>query len=287
MIMGGKFLLLALLIPASNAADCSADKNNGFEKAECGSGDSKICCHPVQEACITATPKGADEIFECSANRALYGMKPVKIFIIPICSGIFLLATFILMAKAVKTMKPRPAISVLCLVQTLLAVLVVLSPLWKFALYAAFVAVIVFYTTKAKRNQWVLLVLITVQIFNLLAAIGAYGASGTFVPVGLLSSDNVMSWGTGMIDSGAQAGAVCSAYYGNYFNVESVELQDEGADPLVMFHGLCSDGWLAVVFSAIMAKAVIQLFMLLLSMQLLDERLGGQVQEDKELKAAP
>merc|ERR1719261_1034781 len=76
--MGSKLFFLALLIAASNAKqDCSADKNNGFELSECGDGDTKICCHPTQQVCLSGTPKGGDEKFECSANRALYGMKVV------------------------------------------------------------------------------------------------------------------------------------------------------------------------------------------------------------------
>lgn len=283
MFMGAKLLLVALLIPASNAADCSGDANNGFETTECGSGDTMICCHPAQHVCLSGTPKDGDEEFECSENRALYGMKVVQVLIIPICSCAFLLAAFIVMAKQVKAMKPKPALACLCLVQTLLAFLCVFSPVWKFALYSALVAVIVFYTTKEKRNKWILLVIIALQIFNLLATIGAYGASGTFVPMGLLSADNVKSWDSGMIDSIAMSGADCSSLYGNFFNVETVELRNEGADPAVMTHGYCSATWLATVGAAIMAKAVFQLVMLLLSMQLLDGQLGSQ--EDQQLKA--
>jgi hypothetical protein len=166
------------------------------------------------------------------------------------------------------------------MVQTLLAILVVFSPMWKFALYSAFVAVIVFYMMKVKGNKWVLLAIIALQIFNLVATIGAYGTSGTFVPIGLLSADNVKSWETGAID---YAGSGCSAYYGNFFNVESVELQNEGADPLVKFQGYCGDSWLATVVATVAVKAVIQLFMLVLSTQLLGNQLGGQ--ESDELKA--
>jgi len=280
--MAAKLLLLALLIPVSHADDkCSADKNNGFEYAECGNDKAKLCCHPTQQVCLSGTPKGGDETFECSSNRALYGMKVVTVLIIPICSCVFLLAAFIIMAKQVKMMKPKPALALLCLVQTLLAFLVVFSPVWKFALYSAFVAVIVFHMSKVNRNKWVLLAIIILQIFNLVATIGAHGTSGTFVPFGLFSADNVKSWEKGAIDS-VTPGAGCSAYYGNFFNVESVELQNEGADPLVKFHGYCGDNWLAVVGATIAVKTVIQLMMLVLSLQLLGAQLGGQ---EAELKA--
>jgi hypothetical protein len=209
-------------------------------------------------------------------------MKVVTVFIIPICSCVFLLAAFAIMFKQtqVKNVKPRPWLALLCMAQTLLAILVVFSPMWKFALYSAFVAVIVFYMMKVKGNKWVLLAIIALQIFNLVATIGAYGTSGTFVPMGLLSADNVKSWETGVID---YAGSGCSAYYGNFFNVESVELQNEGADPLVKFQGYCGDSWLATVVATVAAKAVIQLFMLVLSTQLLGNQLGGQ--ESDEMKA--
>lgn len=153
--------------------------------------------------------------------------------------------------------------------------------LWKFALYSAFVAVMVFYIMKVDRNKWVLLAIIILQICNLVATIGAYGTSGTFVPLGLLSADNVKSWEVGAIDAVAP-GATCSAYYGNFFNVESVELQHEGHDPLVKFTGYCSDNWMTTVGSTIAAKTMIQLFMLMCSLQLLGAQLGGQ---DDQLKA--
>merc|ERR1719379_2797633 len=116
-------------------------------------------------------------------------------------------------------MKPKPVLSLLCLVQTLLAFLVVFSPLWKFALYSAFIAVIVFHMMNVKGNKWVLLALIVLQIFNLLATMGAYGTSGTFVPLGLLSADNVKSFEQGAIDAATFSSMGCSAYYGNYFNL--------------------------------------------------------------------
>jgi hypothetical protein len=131
--MGAKLLLVALLTVATNAKqDCSADKNNGFELSECGSGDTTICCHPTQQVCLSGTPKGGDEQFECSANRALYGMKVVTVLIIPICSCIFLLAAFIIMFKQVKGVSPKPPLALLCLAQTILSVLVVFSQWWKF-----------------------------------------------------------------------------------------------------------------------------------------------------------
>jgi len=287
--MAAKLLFLALLISASNAQqDCSADKNNGFELSECGNGDTKICCHPTQQVCLSGTPKDGDEKFECSANRALYGMKVITVLIIPICSCIFLLAAFIIMCKQVKTQSPKPRLALLCLAQTLLSVLVVFSIWWKFALYSAFVAVIVFYMMKVKGSKWVLLTIIALQIFNLLATIGAYSTSGTFVPLGLLSADNVKSFEAGAIDAATTIGTsdVCSGYYGNFFNVESVELANEGADPLVKFSGYCSDGWLTTIAATIAVKAVLQLFMLLLSLQMLGDQLGGADAVD-QLKAAP
>jgi len=201
----------------------------------------------------------------------------VTVLIIPVCSCIFLLAAFIIMAKQLKNVKPKPWLALLCLVQTLLAFLVVFSPMWKFALYSAFVAVIVFHMMKVKGNKWVLLTIVVLQIFNLLATVGAYGTSGTFVPLGLLSADNVKSWEMGAID---YAGAGCSEYYGNFFNVEEVELQNEGADPLVKTTGYCGDTWLATVRAVFAANTVVQLVMLVLSVQLLGVQLGGSEVSD-------
>merc|ERR1719421_2459047 len=121
--------------------------------------------------------------------------------------------------KAAGPIRQAPALAVLCLCQTLLSVLVVFSMWWKFALYSAFMAVIVFHMMKVKGNKWVLLTILVLQIFNLVATLGANGTSGTFVPLGLLSADNVKSWETGAID---YTGAGCSEYYGNYFTLASV-----------------------------------------------------------------
>merc|ERR1719217_220356 len=119
------------------------------------------------------------------------------------------------MVKQVKGINPKPPLALLCLAQTLLSVLIVFSMWWKFALYSAFVAMIVFYMMKVTGNKWVLLVIIVLQIFNLLATIGAYGTSGTFVPLGLVSADNVKSWEAGAIDAAiASSSSGCSAYYG-------------------------------------------------------------------------
>jgi len=280
--MSAKFLFLALLTVATNAKqDCSGDKTNGFEYSECGSGDTTICCHPTQQVCLSGTPKGGDEAFECSANRALYGMKVVTVLIIPIVSCIFLLAAFIIMFKQVKGVSPKPKLALLCLAQTILSILVVFSQSWKFALYSAFVAVIVFHMMKVKGSKWVLITIIVLQVFNLLATIGAYGTSGTFVPLGLLSADNVKSYEVGQIDAAMAAQAGCSAYYGNFFNVEAVEYANEGHDPMVKFSGYCSDGWVTTVAAVIAVKTVFQLFMLVISVQMLGTQLGGADQAEE------
>jgi len=280
--MSAKFLFLALLTVATNAKqDCSGDKTNGFEYSECGSGDTTICCHPTQQVCLSGTPKGGDEAFECSANRALYGMKVVTVLIIPIVSCIFLLAAFIIMFKQVKGVSPKPKLALLCLAQTILSILVVFSQSWKFALYSAFVAVIVFHMMKVKGSKWVLITIIVLQVFNLLATIGAYGTSGTFVPLGLLSADNVKSYEVGQIDAAMAAQAGCSAYYGNFFNVEAVEYANEGHDPMVKFSGYCGDGWVTTVAAVIAVKTVFQLFMLVISVQMLGTQLGGADQAEE------
>jgi len=289
MAMVAKLFALALLIAGTLGQDakkknatapaadkCSADNNNGFALSDCGNDKVKLCCHPTRQVCLSGTPKDKDEQFECSANRALYGMKIVTVFIIPICSLVFLLGVFIIMLKQVKLLDVKPILLWLCLAQTLLAMLVVFSPLWKFALYSAFVAVMVFFMGQVKGKKWITIGIMVLQLFNLLATIGAYGTSGVFVPLGLLSEDNVKSWESGITDMKTQMkGAGCSGYYGNYFNVESVELNAEGADPEVKFHGFCSDSWMTTVSAVVMGKAVIQLFMLVLSLRLVVAELDG------------
>jgi len=142
----------------------------------------------------------------------------------------------------------------------------------------------VFYMGQVKGQKWVTIGIIVLQLFNLLATISAYGTSGVFVPLGLLSEDGVKSWEFGMIDMATQTkGSICSGYYGNYFNVESVELNAEGADPEVKFHGFCSDSWMTTVGAVVMCKAVIQLFMLVLSLRLFVAEVDGGEQNMKDL----
>merc|ERR1711904_565744 len=159
---------------------------------------------------------------------------------------------------------------------TLLAMLVVFSQGWKFALYSAFVAVMVFFMGQVKGKKWITIGIMVLQLFNLLATIGAYGTSGVFVPLGLLSEDNVKSWESGIIDMKTKmTGPGCSGYYGNYFKVESVELKAAGADPEVKSYGFCSDSWMTTVGAVVMCKAVTQLFMLMLSLRLFVAELDG------------
>jgi hypothetical protein len=286
-----QLFFIALLISATNAEQdpCSADKNNGFELSSCGEGGNKVCCHPVQQVCLSGKPKEGDEQFECSSNRAFYGMKVVTVLIIPICSCIYLLVAAGIMISNSRKLKHhgrRWELALLCSAQAILSIFVVFSMWWKFALYSSFMAVIVFYMMQVKGHTWVLVTIVVLQIFNLLATLGAYGTSGTFVPLGLLSADNVKSFEQGAIDAAIASSTGCSAYYGNYFTVESVELMNEGADPLVKYYGYCGDGWMVTVAAFIAFKAVIQLFMLVLSLQLLGKRLGHDVSDHRELKSS-
>jgi len=255
-------LALCILSSPVSGADCGGDKNNGFELAECGSGKTAICCHPTQEVCLSGKPKDGDEQFACSSNRALYGKRLVKVFIIPICAELFLAFLFIHMFKIVRPLKPKPPIGMLCIVQTILAMLVVLSPVWKFGLYSAFLGALVFHVVNGKDvPRWVSGAIITLQFFNVLAITGAIGTTnGVFIPLGVLAADNVPSWAAGVIDS-VSAGAACSAAYDNYFTLENVELAAEGADPKQGFHGLCIDNWIATVNTVVAVKMVVQLIM--------------------------
>merc|ERR1719498_1408577 len=66
--------------------DCSASAkgNNGFGKTDCGSKPKK-CCHPVREKCVGPHKPKAGKVdqYVCSANRALFGTKMVKVVFIP------------------------------------------------------------------------------------------------------------------------------------------------------------------------------------------------------------
>jgi len=272
-------LALATCILASpvSSADCGGDKNNGFDLSECGSGDKAICCHPTREVCLSGQPKEGDEVWECSSNRALYGTRFVKVIMIPICALLFLVFLLVHMCRMVKPMKPKPIIAVLCIVQTILAAIVVLSPVWKFGVYSAFLSVLVFHVTNGQASKWAIGIIITLQFFNVLAITGAVGTTnGVFIPLGFLAADNVPSWAAGIVDS-LSPGAACSAAYENYFNLESVELGAEGADPSEKFHGLCTDTWTALVNTVVAVKMVIQLIMTTLCARLLVAQLPGKM----------
>jgi len=217
---------------------------------------------------------------KCSTQRKLTGMKTVKVIIIPLCCTGFLITAFAIMAKHfIVIFKNKvvydTALAVLCLVQTFLSILLVFSPIWKFALYSALIAITVFYMMKVKVHcKWVLLAIATLQLFNLLATTGAYDTSGTFVPFGLLSADNVKSWKTGVLDMDLDTD--CSNYYKNFFDLDTVEKKAEGADPMKEKDGYCTESWLAAVTSFIAMQAMLQLIMLMLTLQRLGAKLSKQ-----------
>jgi len=273
-------LVLATCILSSpvSCADCDGDKNNGFDLSECGSGDKAICCHPSRQVCLLGTPLDGDEEAECSSTRALYGTRFVKVIAIPICALVLLVFLLIHMCKLLKPIKPKPPVAVLCVVQTVLAMLVVLSPVWKFGLYSAFLSALVFHVIKDQQQlpKWAFGIIIALQFFNILAITGAVGTTnGVFIPLGFLAADNVPSWGAGIIDS-LSAGAACSGAFENYFDLATVELRNEGADPEQKFHGLCTDSFIGAVNVVVAVKMVIQFIMTALCAKLFVGQLSGQ-----------
>jgi len=242
------------------------DSNNGFAKKECGSGDQKRCCHPKTEVCVGPfKPKKGKDQYVCSKNQALHGPKIVKVVMWPMCSVILLVAFVVHMALPLKTMKPKPIVPMLCIVQTVLAIFVCLSEVWKFAVYSAFLNVLVYHAALNQKAlpKWAFSLVVALQFFNVIAILGA--ASGTtngiFVPMGVLAADGgTSSWTKGMVDYFA-GGETCSKYYDNYYTLESIQISKEGADPNVKYYGLCSDEWVSCVMTFITVKMVIQSIM--------------------------
>jgi len=269
--MSLRAVLLLCCISCALAGKCDADENNGFAMSECGSeGDAGYsCCHPKRQVCLSGTPKDGKETFACSSNRALYGMKVVKVIIIPALSLVFLVFLLVTMLRVLKGMQPKPALSILCILQVVCAAIVVMSTMWKFALYSAFLSAAVFYFMKEKANKWVIIALVTLQFFNVVAINGVVDkANGVFIPMGFLAADNVPSWEKGILDK-IPAGAACSAAYDNYYSLEDVELKNEGSDSQEKYHGVCTADWLGVVGGFVTAKMVIQFIMTVLSLRML------------------
>merc|ERR1719478_250007 len=264
----------------SGAAKCGAGDNNGFEKAKCGSADQEKCCHPSRETCLTGTPKGGKEQASCSKSRALYGTRLTKVIIIPACSELFLVFLLIHMIKTIKTVpKPKPTVAILCIVQTILSTIVVVSEAWKFALYSAFLSLVVFHATlnQSQLPKWAWGGVVALQFFNVLAIVsGNSGATnGVFLPLGIFAADATTSSTTGMIDT-LKAGAQCSTSFEDYFTLDAVEIGAEAADPEQKYFGLCTDDFIACVVTFVAVKMVIQLIMTALCAKLFAAQLAGK-----------
>jgi len=272
-----------LFSPVSGAAKCAAGDsgNNGFERAKCGSGDQEKCCHPSREVCLTGTPKGGKEQSVCSKSRALYGTRLTKVIIIPLCCEVFLFFLLVHMCRSLKAVpKPKPTIAMLCVVQTVLSMIVVLSECWKFAVYSAFLSVLVFHATLNQKQlpKWAWGGIVALQLFNVLAIMGGNGGAtnGVFLPLGVFAADgSTTSWTKGMIDS-LSAGEQCSKAFENYFTLETVEINHEAADPEQKYHGLCTDAFITCVVTFVAVKMVIQLVMTVLCAKMFAVQLAGK-----------
>merc|ERR1719174_1466691 len=176
--------------------------------------------------------------------------------------------------------KPRPTVALLCLLQTLLSTVIVLSSAWKFGLYSAFLSLVVFHATlnQAQLPKWAWGGVVALQLFNVLAIVGGNGGAtnGVFLPLGVFAADGgATSWTTGMIDSLA-AGATCSTGFEDYFTLDAVEIGAEAADPEEKFFGLCTDGFIGAVVTFVAIKMVIQFIMTVLCAKLFATLLAGK-----------
>jgi hypothetical protein len=266
----------------SGTVTCTADKNNGFAKKECGAkGDpGHTCCHATRQVCVSGKAKLAKKTsYACSKNRALYGLKLVKVVFIPAFSLGVCVFMLLFMLKGLKAMgRKPPALYVLCVLQVVFAAIVCCSSMWKFALYSAFLAFATFHFMREFANKWVVMTFIALQFFNVVAMNGAVDkANGIFLPLGFLAADNVASWEKGILADKLETGAGCTKAFDNYFTLEGVEIAHEGRDPDEKYFGFCTDAFLGTVGVFLGAKMMTQFIMIALSFGLLIPKLNGSV----------
>jgi len=281
--------LFSIVLGANaTSTKCEAKDNKGFAKAKCGTKPNNRCCHPKREACVTAMPwvasGTAKETSVCSENRALFGMKLVKVIMIPVMCGILVAILLAQMGKKLKSIKSDgvkpPPVAVLCQVQVLLGFLVMLTELWKFGVYDAFLSVIVFHAALNYKTlpNWAFGIVILLQLGNLVAILGPVKGvtDGVFLPLGMLAADgSTVSFGKkGVVDHLVVSS--CSAYFDNYFKLESIELNVKGHDPKVTHFGLCTDEFIATVVTVIIVKMVMWVIMTVLNTQMLAFKFIGK-----------
>lgn len=208
---------------------------------------------------------------------------------IPMFAEIVLVILLVLMARPLKAMKPKPILPMLCIAQTVLAIFVVLSEVWKFGVFSAFLSFLVYqaYFNQQALPKWAFGVIVALQFFNILAILGpASGTTnGVFVPLGVMAADgSTTSWTAGMVDY-FKGGATCSKFYDNYYTLESVEIKHKGADPNVKYWGLCADAWVTFVIVVIAFKMVVQVIMTGLSAKMYAEKLADKIAPEEKQTA--
>merc|ERR1711904_111799 len=240
-------------------------------------------------------PKGGKDQYVCSKNRALHGPKIIKVLMIPLfaCLLCFIFLVHMVLGlrgkiqKPIKNMPYQMITPLLCIVQCALAIFVVLSEVWKFAVYSAFLSVMVYHATLnyTKLPKWAFGLIVAFQFFNCLAMLGAAtdSTNGVFIPLGVLAADGgTASWKKGMVDY-FKDGATCSKFYDNYYTLESIETAAEKADPNQKYFGLCTDEWVTSVLSFICIKMMLQFITAGLSAKMFADKLiseqGGAVAE--------
>jgi hypothetical protein len=251
----------------------SCELENGFKFEECGTVNSqKVCCSPEQQ-CVSAQPFEGDEQFTCSADRSLTGNKVVKIVLIPV----FLTITFLGFASYLaiqfkKDCKMRPVLG-LCIMQMIMSVFLLFSPLWVLGFYTVILNFLVANGVKSKGLAWwTYRLLFVLQFFHIIAIFGPFE---TFhVPFGGLSTyASTPTQATSNLEHMAGAlsadEAVCSAYYGKYFDLLSIELTKEDVNPNQKTFGYCVKGWLTFVHFMCVVVGLIQCFTVFLTGQLL------------------
>jgi nitrate reductase NapE component len=281
---------LAVASGANNTAATVSFKNqkdscelvNGFKYEECGTMNNvKVCCDQ-EEQCVNAKPWEGDEQFVCSKNRKLSGNKVVKIVLLPIVLSITFLGAAGYLFRKFQVIQKKDLTTGLCIKQIILSVFLLYSPVWALGLYTVILNFLVASGVNTKGLAWwTYRLLFILQMFHIIAIFGPFE---TFhVPFGSLATYKD-SYASNNLEAfvGSQTEAGCSAYYGNYFNLENIELLRQNADPNQKTFGYCFQEWITTVQFFVIVVGVLQCVITFRTGQtLLDSQPSSSLKKDE------
>jgi len=237
--------------------DKGCETPTGFKTTECGSFETKLCCG-AREACVEVefneeahcalsecSPPSCmckeAEAKQCSADRALFGSKIVKIVVVPLIGLLMTILAIAFMVLKLNIMNNN--IVMLCMAQVLLAWPLFFSPSWHLSFYTIFLSLLVAGTSTYKQGSWWFYILVWFMlVFHLVAHFGAIESVHT--PFYLWGGGAPTSGVTTLGDATEES---CSTYYSGYFTKLGIERWAKDADSTLNYWGYCDFGWLAAV----------------------------------------